>query len=75
MGPEFIYKTLDKVHIMWNRLKTTFIWQMSYADHNRRELKFKNGDKVYLKILLMKGVVMFVKKGKISLSYLGLFEI
>ena len=34
--PDFIYKTLEKVHIIRNRLKTSYSWQKSYADHRRR---------------------------------------
>ncbi|TMX05236.1 hypothetical protein EJD97_000311 [Solanum chilense] len=43
--------------------------QKSYADHRRRDLKFEEGDKVYLKISPMKGVVRFGKKGKLSPRY------
>ena len=41
--------------------------QKSYADHRRRNFEFEEGDKVYLKISPMKGVVRFGKKGKLSL--------
>ena len=49
-GPELIYKTLEKVHIIRNRLQTTYNRQKSYADHRRRDLEFEEGDKVYLEI-------------------------
>ena len=45
-GSEMIYKSLDKVHITRNRLKTSYSWQKSYADNKRRELVFKEGHKV-----------------------------
>ena len=69
------YKTLEKVHIIRNRLKTAYSRQKSYAYHNRRELEFEEGDKVYLKFSPMQGVVRFCKKGKLSPLYVGPYEI
>ena len=40
-----------------------------------RPLEFKVSDKVFLKVVLMKGVIKFGKKGKLSPRYVGLFEI
>ena len=70
-----IYKTLDKFHIIKNRMQTAYRKQNSYASHRRRDLEFKEGDKVYLKISPMKGVVIFGKKGKLSPRYVGSDEI
>ena len=49
--------------------------QKSYADHRRRDWEFEEGDKVYLKISQMKGVVIFDKKGKLSPCYVVPYEI
>ena len=68
-------KTLEKVHIIRNRLQTAYSLQNSYGYHRRRDLDFEEGDKVYLKISPMKGVVRFVKKGKLRPSYMGPYEI
>ena len=59
LGPDFIYKTLEKVHIIRNRFPMAYSRQKSYVDHRRRDLEFEEGDKVYLKILPIKGVVRF----------------
>ena len=75
LGPVLIYKTLEKVYIKINRLQTTYSRQKSYADHRRRKLEFEEGDKVYLKILPMKRVVLFGKNGKLSPCYVGPYEI
>ncbi|XP_069150328.1 uncharacterized protein [Solanum lycopersicum] len=75
LGPDLIYKTLEKVHIIRNRLETAYSQEKSYADQRRKDLEFEEGDKVYLKILPMKGVVRFCKKGKLSPRYLGPYEI
>ena len=56
-GPESIYKTFEKVHIIRNRLRKTYSRQKSCADNRKRDLEFEEGDKVYLQISSMKGVV------------------
>ena len=73
--PDLIFKTLENVHIIRNRLQTTYNRQKSYADHRRRYLEFEKGDKVYLKISPMKGVVRFCKKVKLSPCYVGPYDI
>ena len=49
--------------------------QKSYADYRRRNFQFDEGDKVYLKNFPMKGVVRFVKKGKLSPPYVDPYDI
>ncbi|XP_041009431.1 uncharacterized protein LOC121253488 [Juglans microcarpa x Juglans regia] len=49
--------------------------QKSYADKRRRQLEFAMGDKVFVRISPMKGVMRFGKKGKLSPRYIGPFEI
>ena len=66
LGREFIYKTLEKVHIIMKWFQTAYSRQKSYADHRKSYLEFEECDKVYLKISPIKGVVSFEKKGKLS---------
>ena len=40
LGPDLIYKTLEKVHIIRNLLQTACSRQKSYVDHWRRDLEF-----------------------------------
>ena len=75
LGPDLIYKTLIKVHIIRNQLQMAYSRHKSYDDHRRRSLEFEEGDKVYLKISPIKGVVRFGKKGKLSPHYVGPYEI
>ncbi|XP_041020505.1 uncharacterized protein LOC121262167 [Juglans microcarpa x Juglans regia] len=49
--------------------------QKSYADKRRRQLEFEVGDKVFLRIAPMKGIMRFGKNGKLSPRYIGPFEI
>ena len=74
LGLNLIYKTLEKVHIIRNRLRMAYSRQKSYADHRRWVLEFEEGDQVYLKISTTKGVVRFSKKGKLSPRYVGSYK-
>ncbi|XP_038880499.1 uncharacterized protein LOC120072162, partial [Benincasa hispida] len=49
--------------------------QKSYADNRRKELEFKVGDHVFLKVAPMKGIMRFGRKGKLSPRFIGPFEI
>ena len=41
----------------------------------RRPLEFEVGDHVFLKVMPKRGVVMFGKRGKLALRYIGPFEV
>ncbi|WMV46145.1 hypothetical protein MTR67_039530 [Solanum verrucosum] len=49
--------------------------QKSYTDVRRREFEFKVDDWVYLNVALMKVVMIFGKKGKLSPRYIGPYRI
>lgn len=49
--------------------------QKSYADDRRRNLEFKDGDWVYLKVSPMKGGKRFGIRGKLSPRYIGPYQI
>nr|GEX33266.1 hypothetical protein [Tanacetum cinerariifolium] len=49
--------------------------QKSYVDYRRKSLEFEVGDRVLTKVTPWKGVVRFGKKGKLTLRYVGPFEI
>ena len=50
-------------------------WQKSYDDVNIKDLELKFDDRFYLKILHLKGVMRFRKKGKVSPWYMGPYNI
>ncbi|KAL6956543.1 hypothetical protein U1Q18_052838 [Sarracenia purpurea var. burkii] len=74
-GPELIQETANKVCQIQKCIKIAQDRQKSYADANRRELQFQEGDMVFLKVSPMKGIFRFGQKGKLSPRYLGPFEI
>ncbi|XP_059285214.1 uncharacterized protein LOC132038578 [Lycium ferocissimum] len=75
LGPDSVHKVIEKVNLIMQRLKTAQSRQKSYKDMRRRELKFAVGDKVFLKVSPMKGVMHFGRKGKLSPRYIGPCEI
>ena len=56
-------------------MKVTQDRQKSYADTRRKDLEFEVGEKVFLKVAPLKGVLRFGKKGKLSPRFIGPFEI
>ena len=75
LGPEIVHEAVEKVRVIKDTLATAHSRQKSYANNRKRALEFKVGDQVYLKISPMKGVMRFDKKGKLSPSYIGPYEI
>ena len=67
--------TLDKIQIVRDKLKTTRDRQKSYADKRRRDLQFKVGDKVFLKVSPWKCVLKFGRRKKLRPRYIGPYEI
>ena len=49
--------------------------QKTYADRRRRPLEFTEGDKVFLRISPMKGVVRIGKRNKLDPRFIGPFEV
>nr|GEY91626.1 putative reverse transcriptase domain-containing protein [Tanacetum cinerariifolium] len=74
-GPEIVQETTDKIVQIKERLKTPRDCQKSYANNRRKPLEFSVGDKELLKVSPWKGVVRFGKRSKLSLRYVGLFEV
>ena len=58
-----------------DNLKIARVRQRSYADNRRRDLQFKIGDQVFLKISPWNGVLRIRRRGKLSTSFIGPYEI
>lgn len=75
LGPDLVQEAIDKVQLIKQGLLTAQSIQKSYAGKKRRDLVFTVGDKVFLRVSPMKGVMRFEKRGKLSLRYIGPYEI
>jgi hypothetical protein len=69
-------KDVEKqVQMVHESLKVAQSRQKSYADKRRRDLSFKIGDFVYLKVSPMRGTRRFRVKGKLTPRYIRPFKI
>ncbi|KAL0561760.1 hypothetical protein IC582_002201 [Cucumis melo] len=75
MGPELVQSTNEAIQKIRSRIHTAQSRQKSYADVRRKDLEFEIGDKVFLKVAPMKGVLRFERRGKLSPRFVGPFEI
>ncbi|KAH0724552.1 hypothetical protein KY284_000417 [Solanum tuberosum] len=74
-GTDLLQEALDQVRVIQDRLRTAQSRHQSYADQGRRPLRFSVGDRVFLRVSRMKGVMRFGRRGKLSPRYIGPFEI
>jgi hypothetical protein len=74
-GPEIIQEAEEQVQLIRENLGTVQSRQKSYADTRRRQLEFKEGDHVYLKVSPIRGMRRFKVKGKLSPRFIGAFKI
>ena len=75
MGPELVQLTVEKVSLIKEILKAAQNRQKSYVDNRKRDLEFKVGDNVFLKVSPMKSIMRFGIKGKLSPRFVGPFEV
>ena len=62
LGPELIQQTTEAIDKIRQRMKTAQTRQKSYADTRRKDLEFEVGDKVFLRVSPIKGVMRFGRK-------------
>jgi hypothetical protein len=74
-GYAFIKEAEEKVALIHKRLLEAQSRQKSYADNRQRELKFEDGDFVYLKVSPMRRVKRFQVKGKLAPRFVGPYPI
>ena len=75
LGPELIEEMQKQVKLIQERMKAAQDRQKSYSDLKRKEIEFEVGEKVLLKVSPMKGVRRFGREGKLSLRYIGPYEV
>jgi hypothetical protein len=74
-GPEIIQEAEEQVQMIRENLRTAQSRQKSYADTQRRQLEFKEGDHVYLKGSPIQDMRRFKVEGKLSPRFIGPFKI
>jgi hypothetical protein len=74
-GPDILQEAEKQVRMVRENLRVAQSRQKSYSDHMRRELSFKLGDFVYLKVSHMRGLRHFKVRGKLAPRFIGPFKI
>ena len=69
-GTDLLRDSLEKVKSIQEKLLAAQSSQKEYADRKVRDLEFMEGEQVLLKVLPMKGVMRFGKRGKLSPRYI-----
>nr|ABA94797.1 retrotransposon protein, putative, Ty3-gypsy subclass [Oryza sativa Japonica Group] len=70
-GPDILKSAEEQVKLIRERLKTAQNRQKNYADNRRRDLEFKKGDHVYLRVSPLRGMRRFGMSGKLAPRYIG----
>nr|GEY33986.1 putative reverse transcriptase domain-containing protein [Tanacetum cinerariifolium] len=65
-GPEMIQEMTKKIILIKQRIQAAQDRQKSYADRKQKLMEFEVGDRVMLKVSPWKGVVRFIKRGKLN---------
>ncbi|KAL0534082.1 hypothetical protein IC582_028363 [Cucumis melo] len=75
VGPELFQITTNNIKLIRENSRITQDRQKSYVNNRRRNLEFKVGDQVFLKLSSWRGVIHFRRKGKLSPRYIGPYQI
>ena len=73
-GPDILREAEEQVQLVRERLKAAKSRQKSYADTRRRDMSFRVGDHVYLRVTPLKGTKRFHVKGKLAPRFIGPFK-
>nr|GEZ65828.1 reverse transcriptase domain-containing protein [Tanacetum cinerariifolium] len=68
-------ETTEKIILIKQRIQAAHDRQKSYADRKQKPMEFEVGDRVMLKVSPWKGVVRFIKRGKLNPRYIGPFKV
>jgi len=74
-GIDVLRHVEQQVRTVWDNLRVAQSRQKGDADTRRRELVFKEGNYVYLKVSPMRSVKRFNMKGKLAPRYVGSFKV
>ncbi|KAK6145547.1 hypothetical protein DH2020_022367 [Rehmannia glutinosa] len=72
---DLVQEAMEKVKLIKERIRTAQSRQKSYADKRIKDLEFKVGDEVLLRLSPRKGLINPKKGVKLSTRYVGLYKI
>ncbi|CAN4096625.1 unnamed protein product [Withania somnifera] len=72
---DLLRDSLNRVRMIQDRPRAAQSRQKSYVDRRLRALEFRVGDKVFLRVSPIRGVMRFGRRGKLSPAFIGPYEI
>ncbi|XP_016192429.1 uncharacterized protein LOC107633299 [Arachis ipaensis] len=75
LGFDVIVETTENIKKIRARILTTQSRQKSYADQRRKQLEFKVGEHVFLRVTPTTGIGRAIKTKKLNPRYIGPFEV
>ena len=71
LGPDIVQQTTEKVKLIREQMKASQSRQKSYHDKRSKDLKFQEGDHVFLRVTPMTGLGRALKSKKLTLKFIG----
>ncbi|XP_022891959.1 uncharacterized protein LOC111406819 [Olea europaea var. sylvestris] len=75
LGPKIIARIVQVIDKIKDIIKSVQDRQTSYADLLRKAIEFEAGEKIFLKVAPIKGVLRFDNKEKLRPQFIGPFKI
>jgi len=75
LGPDIVQQTTEKFKLIQEKMKASQSRQKSYHDKLRKDLKFQEGDHVFLRVTPMTGVGRALKSKKLTPRFIGPYQI
>ncbi|KAA3484889.1 reverse transcriptase [Gossypium australe] len=72
---DLIRETKEKFKVIRDCLKVASDCQKSYVDLKRKDIEFQVGEKIFLKVSHWKKVLHFSRKGKLSMRFIGPYQV
>ncbi|MCI27670.1 hypothetical protein A2U01_0048870, partial [Trifolium medium] len=75
LGPEIVQETTEKIKMIREKMRASQNRQKSYHDKRRKDIKFQEGDHVFLRVTSTTGVGCALKSKKLTSRFIGPYQI